>query len=78
MLQEGGHIRCLKPQLLENHVVDRTGWRAYALFMAAAVSRMEVCPEAIYESSEGLGNHDPKRRCLSCPPWPRILLQEVA
>ena len=56
MLQEGGHIRCLKQRLLKNHVVDRTGWRAYALFTAAALSHMEVCPEAMYESSQGLGH----------------------
>ena len=40
-------------RLLKNHVADRTGWRAYALFTAAALSHMEVCPGAMHESREG-------------------------
>ena len=39
-------------RLLKNHVADTTGWRAYALFTAAALECMRVRPEGLIEGAE--------------------------
>ena len=45
-------------RLTKNHVVEETGWKAYALFTMAALSQMEVEPEDMhtqFEEYEHLG-----------------------
>ncbi|HTP00861.1 MAG TPA: DUF2652 domain-containing protein [Anaerolineales bacterium] len=42
----------LAHRLLKNHVAERTGWRAYALFTSAALDRMGIRPEGLVEGTE--------------------------
>jgi class 3 adenylate cyclase len=42
----------LAHRLLKNHVAERTGWRAYALFTQAALNRMGLQLEGLAESIE--------------------------
>ena len=39
-------------RLLKNHVAEKTGWRAYALFTAAGLDCMRVQPGGLVEGSE--------------------------